>query len=139
MTPLPEDDDDDFPPVNKILLKVAHPASKVAGARRPTADPKGKGKAKAVDALSRPTKRKALSTAGPLETKRQKGRATGALNYQEEDINALMDILEVRLPVGAKGWNSVADEFCEWAEENGRSARTAKSLELKYKQVCAQR
>jgi hypothetical protein len=69
--------------------------------------------------------------------KRQKGRAVGAPNYSVEDIEALLDILEVRLPMGAKGWNSVADEFCEWASENGRSARTAKSLELKYKQVCS--
>jgi hypothetical protein len=69
--------------------------------------------------------------------KRQKGRAVGAPNYSVEDIEALLDILEVCLPMGAKGWNSIADEFCEWASENGCSARTAKSLELKYKQVCS--
>lgn len=59
----------------------------------------------------------------------------GASNYTTEDIDALLDILEVQLPLGAKGWNLVGDEFCEWAEGHGHSPRTVKSLKLKFEQV----
>ena len=135
-TPLPDDNDDDFPPPHKILPRVARATSKIAGARRPAADPKGKGKQQATDkAPAKSTKRKASAAAGPVEVKKQKGRVAGAPNYSVEDIDALLDILEAMLPLGAKGWNSAADEFYEWADENERSARTAKSLKLKFEQV----
>jgi len=39
------------------------------------------------------------------------------------------------LPLGAKRWNSAADKFCEWAEENGFLACIEKSLKLKFEQV----
>jgi hypothetical protein len=37
--------------------------------------------------------------------------------------------------LGGHAWDSAATEFNEWAQENGRPSRTAKSLELKFKQV----
>ena len=136
VTPHPDDDDDDCPPPHKILPTVAHAASKIAGAHRPAGDPKGKGKQQAMStAPVKSAKRKASTALGPLDVKKQRGRVPGAPNYTTEDINALLNILEAQLPLGAKGWNSVADEFCEWAEENERSPWTVKSLKLKFEQV----
>jgi len=59
----------------------------------------------------------------------------GAANYSSDDLDGLFDILEELLPLGGNAWNSASDEFNSWAEENGRPTRTAKSLELKFKQV----
>jgi hypothetical protein len=63
---------------------------------------------------------------------------TGIANYSPEDLDALLDILEESLPLGGNAWNSASDEFNAWAQENGRPSRTAKSLELKFKQVSSQ-
>ena len=68
--------------------------------------------------------------------KKQRGRVVGAANYLPEDVDALLNILEEQLPLGGKGWLVAADSFFKWAEENGRPFRSAKSLELKFKQVC---
>jgi hypothetical protein len=124
-TPLPNDDDDDndFPPPHKLLPKIANPASKIAGVHH---SDKGKGRA---------GKRRATGSSGPLDAKKQKGRASGAPNYTLEDVEGLLDILSVNLPLGGRAWNTAADDFYVWAEENGRPARTAKSLEAKFKQV----
>jgi hypothetical protein len=135
VTPLP-DNDDDCPPPHKILPIIARATSKITGDRRPAGDPKGKGKQGATSAAPvKSAKKKASMALGPLDVKKQRGRVPGAPNYTTEDIDALLDILEVQLPLGTKGWNSAADEFCEWAEENEHSPRTAKSLKLKFEQV----
>jgi hypothetical protein len=142
-TPLPADNDDDFPPTHKILKTVALPSTKVAGARRPVPELKGKGKQNLIDlpavSQSGKGKRKAASPLRPANGKKQRGRAVGVANYSIEDLDALFDILEERLPLGGHGWNSAADEYNAWAQENGRPSRTAKSLEqqveLKFKQV----
>lgn len=96
---------------------------KVAGARRPLSDIKGKRKAASPEPL------------GHADRKKQRGRASGAQNYSSEDLDALLDILEECLPLGGHAWNSAGDEFNTWAQENGRPSRTPKSLELKFKQV----
>ncbi|KAG6815925.1 hypothetical protein H0H93_008787 [Arthromyces matolae] len=134
--PLPDDDDDDFPPVDRILAKVARPAVKVGGARVRTTDVKGKGKARAEGPS---LKRKTPSTMGSEEPESKKpkrgGRSAGVANYTNEDVEGLLDIVEEYLPIGGNAWNSCADEFSEWARENGRPVRTAKSLEAKFKQL----
>jgi len=130
-TPLPADNDNDFPPAHKLLEMVARPSGKVAGARRPLP---GKGKQGTMEppAASRggKGKRKAASPLGCADGKKQRGRTTGAHNYSSEDLDALFDILEGCLPLGGNAWNSASDEFNAWAEENGCPSRTAKSLEL---------
>jgi hypothetical protein len=134
---LPEDKDDDFPPSHLILAKVAKPAVKTAGSRhRSSINVKGKNKAP-TPGPSKGIKRRgpALSSEEP-ESKKRRGRTAGVVNYSNEDVDALLDIIEENLPTGGKGWNTVGSEFVVWAEENGRPARTAKSLEAKYKQVC---
>ena len=127
------------PPAHSILATIAHPSSVVAGARRPLADPKGKGKQKVTDVLSTSSvskKRKTtLAVPSKQETKKQQGRAASTANYTDEDLDVLFNILEVQLPLGGHAWNSASDDFNAWAEENSRLTRTAKSLELKFKQV----
>jgi hypothetical protein len=133
-TPLPDNDDEDFPPPHQILPRVAQPAPKVGRARR--SESKGKGKQCAHEPPpAKGGKRKAHSNGGPVDTKKPKGCAPGASNYTLEDIEGLLDILSVHLPLGGKAWNSAGDEFAEWAEENGHPGRSVKSLELKFKQV----
>ena len=66
---------------------------------------------------------------------RHSGRATGAANYSTEDLEALLNILETELLLGGHAWNSAADDFNNWAADNGQPSRTVKSLELKFKQV----
>ena len=98
-------------------------AVKVIGARRPLSEAKSNSKRRASSPLRH--------TVG----KKPRGRATGAHNYSSEDIDALFDILEEYLPLGGHAWNTAGDNFNTWAQENGRPSRTAKSLELKFKQV----
>ncbi|KAJ4497682.1 hypothetical protein C8R41DRAFT_865182, partial [Lentinula lateritia] len=126
--PLPDDDEDDFPPPSKILSEIARAATKVGGARCSVS--KGKGKAKATpdvdddDTTSRKRKRGS-----------QKGRTSGSSNYTDEDLGILFEILRCNLPLGQRAWSRCADEFNEQAEQQGRPTRLAKSLELKYKQL----
>ena len=136
---MPADNDNDFPPAHKILETVAHRSVKVAGARRPLSESKGKAKQGsinlAVTSQSGKGKRKATSPLGHADGKKQRGCTTGAHNYSSEDLDALFNILEECLPLGGHAWNSAGDEFNTWAQENGRPSQTAKSLELKFKQV----
>jgi hypothetical protein len=138
-TPLPasadNDSDNDLPPAHKILETVARRAVKVAGARRPLFEVKGKEKLAIGASQSGNGKRRATSPLGHTVGKKQHGRAAGAHNYSSEDIDALFNILEESLPLGGHAWNSAGDEFNIWAQENGRPSQTAKSLELKFKQV----
>jgi hypothetical protein len=142
VTPLPTDNDKDFLPPHQILLTIACPSTKIAGAHRSLSESKGKGKGKenAVDQLTAPWpgkgKHKAASPLWPVNGKKQCGGCgIGITNYSPEDLDALFDILEVTLPLDGNAWNSVNDEFNAWAQENGHPSRTAKSLELKFKQV----
>jgi hypothetical protein len=136
-----EDDEDDFPPVSTLLERAAKPAKKIAGSRRtstviPTA--KAKGKARAIDNTAPPVNRKRKTPSAPptaSDSSKKRGRQQGAPNYNEDDIDALLDACESCLPVGAKSWNVVEATFAQWANDNDRPARSSKSLELKFKQV----
>ena len=106
---------------------------KVAGAQRPIVDMKGKGKA--PDAVKKSLKRVAVTDLASGQAKKARGRSIGAANYKDEDLDALMDVAEVVIPVGKRGWNMVAVDFAEWVKETGRPERSADSLEKKFKQV----
>ena len=95
-------------------------AAKVAGSQRSsTANPKGKGKTHAVNALSKALKRKAAQLKD-CDTKKPHGdREKGTANYSEEDIDALHNILKRILPIGGKAWDNVKEDFASWAELNG--------------------
>ncbi|EDR02255.1 uncharacterized protein LACBIDRAFT_332618 [Laccaria bicolor S238N-H82] len=132
---LPNDGPDDFPPPSRILPRIAHPASKIAGSRRPLTSAKGKQRAVDPIPVAGSSKRKgSVMRVEEPDTKKRRGRGPGVANYSAEDVDALLDIIEDRLPIGGHAWNSAADEFAQWAEENSRPVRTAKSLEAKFKQ-----
>ncbi|KAF8219844.1 hypothetical protein L208DRAFT_1337383, partial [Tricholoma matsutake] len=138
--PLPVDDDNDFPPSHKILEKLTRPSTKVAGARHSIPEPKGKGKQNLINSpivsQSGKGKHKAASPLRPANGKKQHGgHMVGVANYSVEDLDALFDILEERVPLGGHAWNSATDEYNAWAQENGRPSRTVKSLKLKFKQL----
>jgi hypothetical protein len=59
----------------------------------------------------------------------------GAANYTTDDLNSLIDILEVKLLLRSKGWETVTNLFAEWAVKNNRLLHLQKSLELKFQQV----
>ncbi|KDR67831.1 hypothetical protein GALMADRAFT_216203 [Galerina marginata CBS 339.88] len=138
MGPPSFDNDDDEMPAGILKKPLGKPVTKVAGRRRTIQpDPKGKGKERVVDSEPKSTKRKALpgDIEGPAAKKKRGGRVNGAPNYSEVDVDALLDIVEVRLPVGPIGWTQVGEDFGKWAKSEGRPERTAKSLENKYKQL----
>jgi hypothetical protein len=112
----------------------------VAGACHSIPELKGKRKQNLTNtptvSQSGKGKRKAASPLQPANDKKQRGgHMVGVANYSVEDLNALFDILKERLPLGSHAWNLAADEYNAWALENGRPSQTAKSLELKFKQV----
>ncbi|KAJ7258322.1 hypothetical protein C8J57DRAFT_1472431 [Mycena rebaudengoi] len=56
-------------------------------------------------------------------------------NFEPEDTNTLLDIVQKELPLGPKGWASIHKRFSKWAHKNSRPDRAGKSLETKYKQL----
>jgi hypothetical protein len=94
-TPLPADDNNDFPPAHKILKMVAHLSAKVAGAHCSIPELKGKGKRSLIDppavSQSGKGKHKAASPLQPANGKKQcGGRAVGVANYSVEDLDVLL-------------------------------------------------
>jgi hypothetical protein len=127
---VPENVENVPPTTHTVHIPPPHRAARLRNAVSAT---RGKGK---MPLTSQGAKRGAASTDHPEpQQKKQRGRCAGSANYSSEDINALLDILEEQLPLGGKGWKMATADFCKWADENGRPARTAKSLELKLKQV----
>ncbi|KAG1789266.1 uncharacterized protein HD556DRAFT_1447115 [Suillus plorans] len=115
-----EDDKDKFPPLSTFLSDVAKPAQRVAGSRHmnttiPTA--KAKGKARVMDSAPLVNRKRKAPSAPPTasDSSKKRGRQQGAPNYNEDDIDALLDACESCLPVSAKTCSS-------------------KSFELKFKQ-----
>jgi len=114
------------------------PVSKKGGARRPIS--KGKGKAREVPP-SRSLKRKRELSSDDEDTDEddedavmpKKGRARGASNYRDHELNTLFNIVEKELPISEKGWKLVAKRYAKWAEENDRPVRSYKALENKFK------
>lgn len=117
-------DDNDLSDPPTIAQALGHNATKkVAGARR-----KGKQKAR------KPKVHNAVDLDDQVVAKR--GRPSGAGNYSENDITALLDITAEELPLGQRGWTTIHLQYAKWAHKNGRPERTVKSLETKFKQVC---
>ena len=62
----------------------------------------------------------------------KKGNRAGALNYSNDDISAMLDIVEEEEPLGANHWAVVASKFAKWAKENDRPHRDQDSLKNKF-------
>ncbi|KAK7444569.1 hypothetical protein VKT23_015247 [Stygiomarasmius scandens] len=141
---IPAGSSNDLPPhripPSRSALAVDSSNSSSTGAStasRSSDSAKAKGKAKANppdDARKGSAKRKAADPP-ELAEKHQKGRTAGSANYNAEDLEILFQILRERLPLGPKGWMEVEGLFNEEAQSTGRPGRTAKSLELKFKQL----
>ncbi|KAJ7437212.1 hypothetical protein B0H11DRAFT_2255560 [Mycena galericulata] len=102
------------------------PADKVAGSRR-------KGKERASDPKGKKRQRASSVSEDESEPQRKRGRPTGSGNYHKEDTAKLFDLIEEELPVGQKGWKVIHRRFNKWAVLHGRTKRSPKSLENKYK------
>ncbi|KAG2069823.1 hypothetical protein BDR04DRAFT_1156147 [Suillus decipiens] len=105
---------------------LAVTAHKVAGSCCPNAVPsQAKGKRKVLTATEPPTKKR-LGCGGC---------ASGTLNYNDDDVSALLDVYMNCLLLGAKGWLAVEEEFATWADSHDCPTCPAKSLELMFKQL----
>ncbi|KAG6913459.1 hypothetical protein DXG01_006708 [Tephrocybe rancida] len=144
LPPLPDTSDDDLTDGPTIAQAQGHkPSSKVAGSRQ-----KEKGKQRASAPLSK-GKQKASGAGGIRKRKSgnhssdgaevgpeaKRGRPTGAGNYNNEDIDALLDAVEIERPIGQRGWLSVSRVFGKYSRKNNRPERAVKSLETKFKQL----
>jgi len=67
-------------------------------------------------------------------TKRRR-RPSGSSNFLPADVGVLLNFIEQELPCGQHSWLKVHMKYNKWASKNRRPARTASSLETKYKQV----
>lgn len=65
-----------------------------------------------------------------------RGRTHGAPNYKPREVQVLLDLVEEELPIASKGWRVIGSQFRDWVIVAEYPARTDRSLELKYKQVC---
>lgn len=66
---------------------------------------------------------------------KRRGRLAGAANYNDDDLDVLLDRVEEYLPIGGLSWNTVGTSFNKWAVSMGCPERMVKSLEAKFKQV----
>ncbi|SJK97336.1 uncharacterized protein ARMOST_00588 [Armillaria ostoyae] len=102
---LPENDDEDFLLPHKLVPTIRDDCPK----KKPTKDVELK--------------------------KKHSGQLVDASNYSTEDVNALLDILEEHRLLGARAWNTCANEYTVWAEDSECPVHTLKSLENKFKQL----
>ena len=65
-----------------------------------------------------------------------KGRAPGAANYSDADLEELIWLVEEHLPIGSEAWDSIVTRFNDYTQESGCPPRAAKSLKLKFESVC---
>jgi hypothetical protein len=131
-TPLPGQDQHEL-----LQVSGAQPAMIVGGSRISR-----KGKERAVEASTSLRKRKRTNDntqSGPNKTSKApavRGRTRGTPNYSQWEIDTILDLVEVYLPVGGKGWQAIGVAFREAAIDEGLDhERTTDSLEKKYKLV----
>ncbi|EIW51376.1 uncharacterized protein TRAVEDRAFT_41095 [Trametes versicolor FP-101664 SS1] len=106
---------------------LEHGTSSVA--KKPRVAPKPKA---APPRLSAKAKGKQVVRPPAALPQSHNGRQPGASNYTDEDMDALLDLVEVELPIGQNAWQRITDDFNSWARENGRPPRTQKPLKTKY-------
>jgi hypothetical protein len=130
------------------------PADKVAGSRRngkERSDSKGKGRADVKKGNKRA--HESSDSEDDNEPPAKHGRPAGsgndlihicvailtlplfAGNYGREATDQLLTVVAEVLPIGQKSWKVVERKFNAWAELKGRTKRSVKSLEAKYKGV----
>ncbi|TFK50297.1 hypothetical protein OE88DRAFT_1726238 [Heliocybe sulcata] len=109
---------------------------------------KGKRKATEPDARAPPTTKKtrppkdlvaASAKAAGKDKSGSKGRQKGAGGYGKEDVDALLAIVEQRLPQGQMGWEWVMKDFNSWAEKNNANTRDVRGLRAKFDAIVKHR
>lgn len=71
----------------------------------------------------------------PTSATTQGGRQPGTANYWEDDLKALLDLVEVDLPIRQSMWQRITDSFNEWVRRNGSPAQTQKPLKTNFEAV----
>lgn len=66
------------------------------------------------------------------QNKSKRGKRSGAPNYTDEDMSALLDIVEKIEPIGSNEWAAVSSKFEEYTDENDRPKRDIDSLRMKF-------
>jgi hypothetical protein len=135
LIPIPDAADEDLSNAHSIAKAHGYsPVKKVAGARRS----KGKQQAEATIQLGSRKQKAVPDLDDEFEAKPiKRGRPHGSGNYSQEDLKALLNLIEAELPLGQQGWIIVHSKFLKWARKHNRPDRVLKSIETKYKQVCA--
>ena len=64
--------------------------------------------------------------------KERKTSRAGAANYSDDDVEAMLNIVEDIEPLGANNWSEVASQFCAWTHANSRPARNFEFLRNKF-------
>lgn len=70
---------------------------------------------------------------------RYKNSRAGIPNYKEEEITALLDILEEVNPFGANLWALLEQKYVDWAAANDGTSRDSESLKAKFDRLVADR
>ncbi|KAF8211900.1 hypothetical protein K438DRAFT_1805553 [Mycena galopus ATCC 62051] len=107
-----------------IAKATLQPALKVGGARQ---------KSKKHERLPEPSDFSDDSDVPSRKCRAGGGRPQGSTNFAKDDTNRLLNIVERKLPLGAKAWKAVGVSYNKWAERKGRPVREVKALEAKYK------
>ncbi|KAJ7616452.1 hypothetical protein FB45DRAFT_719031, partial [Roridomyces roridus] len=129
--PLPANDDLDLSDGPSIAeARGLKRANKVGGARRKE---KKKKRVHVSD-----TDDSSADEVEPPKKKRQ-GRTAGVPNFSSEETHKLLDLVEKKLPSGAKGWKAVARSYAKWAKGNKHPERDVKSLETRFKYLLAKK
>ena len=68
---------------------------------------------------------------GDVRNGKRASRA-GSANYNEEDVETMLNVVEEVETLGANNWSEVAHRFCEWAQRNCRPAGDLESLRNKF-------
>lgn len=83
-----------------------------------------------VNAASRGTEAETVTT---VKAKSKKGGGrVGIPNYNNGDVEALLDIVAEVLPLGNNMWEGVAAQHAKWCEDNNRPLRDGTSLKNKF-------
>lgn len=70
---------------------------------------------------------KVVAKRSPYKTSR-----AGVQNFSNEEMQALLDLAETRVPLGMQEWALVAHDYNKWAMKNKRSQRDSQALKSKF-------
>lgn len=73
-------------------------------------------------------------------TTRRRSSRIGCPNYHARDMETLVGLVDAVKPVNTDDWASIANQYAQWAAENGRLVRDISSLQTKFTKLsCSKR